>query len=197
MPTPSVSTPSAPATTSPRSPVPVDGAEQQRRALLSVVKDLDPQTSPRSKTLSGVPTNVMRSNRASELTVKSITRGEPVNGRDIPVRTKLTLTAPDYAGDAVIKGKLDLPQGVRLLEGDASNVVFQRRVTSDGRPFYEATLSLAVDPAAQRGQPGGWSAVKPTSYGVTLNSYPPRSENRVTSPYPQGPLAFSNVPLVP
>jgi hypothetical protein len=179
-------------------PVAVDGAEMQRKALLAGLQGLNPDTSSRSKTVSAVPTNVMRSNRASELTIKSATRGEPVNGREIPVATKLTLTAPDYAGNAVIKGKLQLPAGVRLIEGDPSNIVLKRRVTTDGRPFYEANLAFAIDPAAQGGQAGGgWSAVKNDRLGITFDSYPPGSEAKTVGPYPQGPLAFSNLPLVP
>jgi hypothetical protein len=183
-----------PSVTSPRSPTFVDGAEQQRRALLAAVSDLDPSKSPRAKTLSGVPSNVVRSNRASELTIRSATRGEPVNGREIPVKTSLTLTAPDFAGDAVIKGKLTLPPGVRLLEGDAANIVFKRSVDANGLPSYTATLAFAVEPGSQG---GGWSATKPSDFGVTLQSYPPGSENRAASASPQGALTWPSVPLTP
>lgn len=176
----------------------VDGAESQRRALLSALRDLNPDTSPRSQSLQGVPANVMRSNRASELTIRSVTRGQPVNGREVPIQTKLTLTAPDYAGDAVIKGQLRLPPGITLLEGDPSNIVLKRKVTAQGTPRYEASLSFAIDPAAQGGQAGaGWSAVKNDSIGITFNSYPPGSEGKQASPFPQGPLEFASVPLLP
>ena len=192
------SPPTSPQPTTNRPSSVVDGTATQRRALLSGLQGLNPDTSPRSKTVGGVPANVVRSNRASELTIKSATRGQPVNGREIPVATKLTLTAPDYAGDAVIKGKLQLPAGLRLIDGDPSNIVFKRQVTADGRPFYEANLAVAIDPAAQGGQAGGgWSAVKNDHFGITLESYPPGSEAKNVSPFPQGPLSFSNLPLVP